>query len=147
MFLINDFNPTEEMSNIDVMGCHQYRGNVEYIWPGLFFCKKSSVEDIDFDFYPQTVDGQMLDTGGGTYKLLRAGLKFRNTGYDYPEDYKGIDLKDAELTGGYGFELHLNQKFLHFRNACSWHNGFNVDSQKKTEVLFKILSDLIDEEV
>ena len=80
----------------------------------MFFCKKSSVEDIDFDFYPQTVDGQMLDTGGGTYKLLRAGLKFRNTGYDYPEDYKGIDLKDAELTGGYGFELHLNQKFLHF---------------------------------
>ena len=89
----------------------------------------------------------MLDTGGGTYKLLRAGLKFRDTGYDYPDEYNGIDLKDPELTGGYGFELHLNQKFLHFRNACSWHNGFKDDSQKKTEVLFKMLSDLIDEGV
>ena len=50
MFLIDDFNPTEEMSNNDVMGCLQTRENVEYIWPGLFFCKKSSVEDIDFEW-------------------------------------------------------------------------------------------------
>jgi|DEB0MinimDraft_6_1074348.scaffolds.fasta_scaffold00077_34 hypothetical protein len=145
MFLIDDFNPTEEMFNNDVMGCLQSRGDVNYIWPGLFFCKKSSVEDIEFDFFPQTIDGQMLDTGGGTYKLLRAGLKYEDTGVEYPEEYKGIDLQDPELTGGYGFELHCGGKFLHFRNACSWHNGYEVDSQKKTEILFKMLSDLIDD--
>ena len=87
----------------------------------------------------------MLDTGGGTYKLLRAGLKYEDMGVEYPEDYKGIDLQDPELTGGYGFELHCDGKFLHFRNACAWHNGFEVDSQKKTEVLFQMLSDLIDD--
>jgi len=145
MFLIDDFNPTEEMSTNDVMGCLQSREDINYIWPGLFFCKKSSVEDIEFDFFPQTVDGQMLDTGGGTYKLLRAGLKYEDTGVEYPEEYKGIDLQDPELTGGYGFELHCGGKFLHFRNACSWHNGYEVDSQKKTEILFQMLSDLIDD--
>ena len=144
MFLIDDYDVTNEMSVNDVMGCLQSREDVKYIWPGLFFCKKSATENIEFDFFPQTVDGQMLDTGGGTYKLLRAGLKYENTGVEYPEDYKGIDLQDPEVTGGYGFELHANGKFLHFRNACAWHNNFQPSKDKKTDVLFQMLSDLID---
>ena len=43
---------------------------------------------------------------------------------EYPDEYDGVDLK--EVDDGYGFELHLNQKFLHFRNACGWHKGFDV---------------------
>ena len=145
MFLIDDYNVVEEMSSNDVMGCLQSREDISYIWPGLFFCKKSSTEEIKFDFFPQTVDGQMLDTGGGTYKLLRAGLKYEDTGVQYPEEYKGIDLQDSDVTGGYGFELHADGKFLHFRNACGWHNNFQPSGDKKTNVLFQMLSDLIDD--
>ena len=32
MFLIDDFNPTEEMSNNDVMGCLQSREDINYIY-------------------------------------------------------------------------------------------------------------------
>ena len=145
MFLIDEFDVEEEMSDNDIMGCLQSREDVEYIWPGLFFCKKSSVENIEFDFFPQTVDGQMLDTGGGTYKLIRAGLKYEDTGVDYPEEYKGIDLQDNNLTGGFGFEMHYGTSFLHSRNACNWHNNFVVKDSNKSDLLYKMLSDIIDD--
>lgn len=144
MFLIDEFDAREEMSTYDVMGCLQTRGNIKYIWPGLCMFRKSSVEKIDFDFYPQTIDGQMLDTGGGTYKILSdKNIKFLDTGVDYPEEYKGIDLKDENVTGGFGYELHFDNKFLHFRNACNWHNNYSVDDEKKTNLLFQMLSDIL----
>ena len=145
IFLIDDFNVSSEMLKYDIMGCLQTRGHIKYVWPGLFIFKKSSVKDIDFDFYPQTVDGQMLDTAGGTYKLLsHENIKFMDTGVDYPEEYKGIDLKDEKITGGYGYELHFDNKFLHFRNASNWHNQCLVNDLKKTGLLFQMLSDILD---
>lgn len=144
MFLIDDLNLNVEMSIYDVLGLLQTRENIKYIWPGLCAFKKSSVKNIKFDFYPQTVDGQILDAGGGTYKLLsNKNIKFLNTGVEYPEEYKGINLKDKSIIGDYGYELHLKQKFLHFRNACNWHNSYLPEDEKKTEILKKILSDFL----
>ena len=146
MFLIDKFDVQNEISVYDIVGCLQSREHVKYVWPGLCIFKKSSVQDIEFDFYPQTVDGQMLDTGGGTYKLLAdKNIKFLDTGVDYPEEYKGIDLKDEKVTGGYGYELHFDNKFLHFRNASNWHTQYQVGDEQKTDLLFQILSDILDE--
>ena len=60
MFLIDNFNIEDEISIYDVMGVLQTREDVEYIWPGLFFCKSNSLKDIKFDFLPQAVKNQML---------------------------------------------------------------------------------------
>ena len=146
MFLIDNFDVEEEMSIYDVMGCLQTREDVKYIWPGLFFCRRDSVKDIEFDFFPQVVKNQMLDTGGGTYKLLENDkIRYLDTCVEYPEDYKGINLQDPNLTGGYGFELHYDGKFLHSRNACAWHNNFNPDDEQKTNLLLEMLSDILDD--
>lgn len=146
MFLIDDLNLNDEMSIYDIIGCLQIRENIKYVWPGLCAFKKSSVKNIEFDFYPQTVNGQALDTGGGTYKLLsNKNIKFFDTGVEYPEEYKGINLKDEAVTQGFNYELHFDNKFLHFRNASNWHSQYQVGDFKKTNLLFDILSDILDE--
>jgi hypothetical protein len=144
IFLIEDFNVSQFMGGYDLSGLLQTRESVEYVWQGLIFFKKSSVENIDFNFYPQTVDGQPLDTCGGTYKLLRnENIKFKSTDVVYPDDYNGINLRDSSNSnGGYAMELHADQKFLHFRNACNWHNALKVVDNHKTSILYKILNDL-----
>ena len=146
VFLIEEFDVSEFMDGYDLAGLIQTRGSVEYVWQGLIFFRKSSLDDLDFDFYPQAVDGQMLDSCGGTYKLLRNDkIRFKPTDVTYPDDYQGINLKDpSNSNGGYEMELHVDQKFLHSRNACNWHNGLKVTDSKKTSVLHTILSDFIE---
>lgn len=145
IFLIEDLDLIKFMGDNDLSGCLQSRAHVNYVWQGLILFKKSSVDKIDFDFYPQVVDGQMLDSCGGTYKLLRdPNIKFESTSLEYPDDYGDINLKDPSVSNGFEFELHLDGKFLHFRNASSWHNGLKVDDKNKTVVLQKILSDFIE---
>lgn len=144
MFLIDDLDISGEMSIYDILGCLQTREHIKYIWPGMMMFKKSSLVNKQFDFYPQTVDGQPLDTGGGTYKLLLdKSIKYLDTGVEYPDDYKGINLKDENVTNGFNYELHFNNKFLHYRNACSWHNSYNVSDEEKKNLLKKILSDIL----
>jgi len=146
MFLIDDLNLDDEMSIYDVVGCLQTRENIKYVWPGLCAFKKSSVENVEFDFYPQTVNGQALDTGGGTYKLLaNKNIKFLDTGVEYPEEYRGINLKNESITRGFNYELHFNNKVLHSRNASNWHSQYMVNDLEKTNLLFQILSDILDE--
>jgi hypothetical protein len=144
IFLIDNFNISDFMNGYDISGLPQTRGSVEYVWVGLILFKKSSLENLKFDFYPQVVDGQMLDSGGGTHKLLRnKNIRFKPTNVEYPNDYKGINFNDpSNSNGGYAMELHADKKFLHFRNACNWHNGLKVDDANKTDLLFKILSDI-----
>lgn len=144
IFLIENLNVSQFMEGYDLSGLPQTRGNVEYIWAGLILFRKSSLENIDFNFYPQTVDGQLLDSCGGTYELLRnEKIKFKSTDVVYPDDYQGINLRDpSNSNGGYEMELHMDQKFLHFRNACNWHNEMQVVDNHKTFILHTILNDL-----
>ena len=59
------------------------------------------------------------------------------------DDYQGINLRDpSNSNGGYEMELHADQKFLHFRNVCNWHNGMKVVDNHKTSILHSILKDL-----
>lgn len=145
-FLIESFSVNDFMEESDLAGCVQTRGSVEYVWQGLIFFRKSAVEQEDFDFYPQAVEGQMLDSCGGTYKLVRSpNIRFTPTDVQYPDNYRDINLKDPSVSnGGYEMELHLDGKFLHFRNACNWHNGLKVVDNHKTTVLHTILGDFIE---
>jgi len=111
---------------------------------GLFIAKIKSIKEKDFHFYPDSVRGEFLDTGGGTYMLLESNLDYYDTGVEYPSDYNGINLDDAELTRGFNFELHHEGKFLHFRNACGWDNQFITNDSDKTNVLFHMISDFME---
>jgi len=130
MFLIDKFNLEEHMEGFDVSGCMQSRGNINYIWPGLTILNVSKTKSIQFNFLPCNIENEQLDTGGGTHFLLKE-LKFKPSMIEYPDTFNGLNLLNND--DGYGFELHLDQKFLHFRNACSWHNYYNV-SQKSNKL-------------
>ena len=145
-FLIESFSINDFMKKCDLAGCVQTRGSVEYVWQGLIFFRKSSIAQENFDFYPQEVEGQLLDSCGGTYKLIRnPNIRFIPTSVEYPDNYGSIDLKDSSSSnGGYEMEIHLDGKFLHFRNACNWHNGLKIVDTQKTLVLHTILKDFIE---
>jgi len=146
MFLINDIDLVEYIGENDISGCHQIRGLVEYIWPGLIMFKYQSIKDIEFDFLPGVYGGEVLDTGGGTYSILKdKSIKYKQTGCEYPDTYEGLDLLDENVNLGFGFELHLEGKFLHYRNACGWHNNLKKPSgdNNKKKVLETILKDFI----
>jgi hypothetical protein len=144
MFLIDKFNLVDYMKNYAVSGSLQQRGDVKYVWPGLTMLDISKVKDIEFDFLPCVGDGQMLDTGGGTYALVKK-VEFKPFGVEYPESFGSIELSTVD--DGYGFELHLDQTFLHFRNACSWHNNYQVlENSRKNEVLNLMLNSFLDNE-
>ena len=141
MFLIDEFNLEDYMEGFDVSGCVQSRGDITYVWPGLTIIDIAKTKDISFNFLPCAIGGQQLDTGGGTYFLLKE-LTFKPSQVEYPDTFNGLNL--LENDDGYGFELHLEQKFLHFRNACSWHNNYNVsEKSKKIEALDFILNGLV----
>lgn len=133
MFLIDYLDMQLTMKGFDVRGCTQFRGEVKYIWPGLTLLDIQNIKDIQFDFLPCVVKNQMLDTGGGTFNLLNNCL-FGGFDVEYPENFHGLNL--TVFDEGYGFELHLDGKFLHFRNACGWHNQFKVfQNSIKNEIL------------
>jgi glycosyltransferase involved in cell wall biosynthesis len=146
MFLIDDIDLLEYIGDNDISGCHQSRGLVEYIWPGLIMFKYQSIKDIKFDFLPGSYGGEVLDTGGGTYSILKTkGVKYKSTGCEYPDTYGGLDLLDERNNLGFGFELHLEGKFLHYRNACGWHNNLKkpLEDNNKKKVLETILKDFM----
>ena len=144
-FPIEEFNVNEFMEGYDIAGCAQERAHITYVWQGLLFLRKSTVSKEEFDFYPKQVDGQMLDSCGGTYALVHnPNIRYRATAVEYPEDYNGINLLDEKNSNGFGFELHIDGKFLHSRNASNWHNGLRVTDTNKTSVLNTILSDFIE---
>jgi len=145
IFLIDDLNVSEYMKDLDAAGCLQTRKDVHYLWTGLTLLNMKTVASIDFDMLCGYYHGQALDTGGGTCNLLRSeGVKYKDTGVEYPDSYEGIDLKNPSNSNGFEFELHMDGKFLHFRNASSWHNGMNVNDSQKTSVLHTILRDFIE---
>lgn len=144
MFLIDEFDLAEHLGDHAVSGCLQEREDVKYVWPGLTILDLFKVKDVQFDFLPCLGDGQMLDTGGGTYALLKE-VSFKPSYVEYPETFSAIDL--ATVDEGYGFELHLDQTFLHFRNACSWHDNYQVlENSRKFEVLNLMLNSFLDDD-
>lgn len=145
MFLIEEIKLETYFDNYDVIGLLQTRENIKYVWPGIMAFVYSKLKNFDFNFQPQVVNGQHLDTGGGTYKILQdESIRFYNTKVSYPSTYKDCDLTKHENNNGYGYELHLDDTILHFRNASSWHNNFIVNNSDNKNILLKqILGDFL----
>ena len=90
------------------------------------FFNMPKIEDKDIDFSDGMVDGEMTDVGGHTYWY------FKNTGVEmkkpdeefptYPTHFNDLELQNEEVTKGYNIELHLDDKFLHYRAGTNWHS-------------------------
>jgi len=144
IFLIDKFDLKKRLDEFDISGLKQSRSHVDYFWPGLFMFKYSSIKDIEFDFYPQSAEGESLDSGGGTYKLVKnKNLNIHYVDQEYPDFYKDLNLKDPSINNGHVFEIFDNNRFLHTHNACHWHNNYQVNDDKKTEVIFLMLDEIL----
>lgn len=140
MFAIENIDLLKILSENDVVGLYQNRGTIRYVWPGILLFKYDSLKNINFNFLPTIHNGQHLDTGGGTYKLFDQKLKIKDSGVEYPDFYNNYPLDNFDHPP----ELHLSQKFLHMRNACHWHNNYKITDDKKTKIIFEILTDIFE---
>lgn len=145
MFLIDEFDIEEYMSDAIIGGLSQGRGHVTYMWNGIMFFNMSKIIDKDIDFSEGMVDGEMTDVGGHTYYYFKkTGIELKGSDVQYPTHYYDIDLqKDA---GGYNMELHLNGNFLHYRAATNWHSnwkGSDDPLQKKTIVFKEMMNRIL----
>lgn len=123
MFLVEELDIENEMKNCDVMGVLQFREDVKYLWPGLFIFKQKSISEIDFDFNPQVVRGNRVDTGGGTYKLLEnSNLKFK----EIDKINATVNKNNPKNNDFYYYELFFDKKFFHFGNGSNWKNNFYI---------------------
>jgi hypothetical protein len=151
MFLIDNFNIEEYMQDCIISGLPQIRGHIKYMWNGLMFFNMPKIFSIDPDikFNIDFIDGYSLDTGGETYHYFKKNnIEMKETAAEYPTHFNEIELQNEEVTKGYNFELHLNQKFLHYRAASNW--NFNWRSLedpllKKTKIFNQIIEELLSE--
>ena len=147
MFLIDEFDIEEYMSDAIIGGLAQKRGHITYMWNGIMFFNMPKIEDKNIDFSDGVVEGHMTDVGGMTYwYFLRTGIEMKESDVDYPTHYNDIDLqKDA---AGYNMELHLDGKFLHYRAATNWYanwKGSDDPLTGKTKVFKQIMESILSE--
>jgi len=147
MFLIDEFDIEEYMSDAIIGGLPQVRGHVTYMWNGIMFFNMPKIEDKNIDFSDGIVEGHMTDVGGYTYWYFKKNnIKRKESDVDYPTHYDDIDLqKDA---AGYNMELHLNGKFLHYRAATNWHSNWRDSTDPlvgKTKVFKQIMENILSE--
>ena len=144
IFLIDDFDLKKRLDQFDVLGHKQTRGDVVYFWPGLFMFNYSKIKHLAVNFQPCQINGEMLDSGGGTYTIAEdQNIKVSFVDQIYPDYYKDLNLKDPSVTNGYGFEIFDDNKFLHTKNACHWHNNYQVVDKQKTEIINIMLNDIL----
>tara|TARA_S200002703_G_scaffold109434_1_gene95178 strand:+ start:246 stop:1013 length:768 start_codon:yes stop_codon:yes gene_type:complete len=154
MFLIDDFDIEEYVSDCIIAGVPQHRGHIKYMWNAIMFFNmpKLIALDPDINFNVDYIDGHHLDTGGETYHYFkRNNIEMKPVdanGAIYPTHFNNIDLqKDA---GGYNMELHLDGKFLHYRAASNWHSNWRSSDDplnKKTEIFNTIINDVLEDNV
>ena len=152
MFLIDEFNIEDYMSDAIIAGLPQKRGKVTYMWNGIMFFNMPKISDLDIDFSDGVVEGEMTDVGGHTYYYFKKNnIEMKKTDEElplYPTHFGDIEIQNDELTKGYNFELHLDGKFLHYRAATNWHSNWrdSIDPLvKKTEIFNSLMEDILNE--
>lgn len=147
MFLIDEFDIEDYMSDAIIGGLPQQRGEVVYMWNGIMFFNMPKIDNKNIDFSDGIVEGEMTDVGGHTYYYFKENnIKMKESDVDYPTHYYELDLqKDA---GGYNMELHLEGKFLHYRAATNWHSNWKGSDDpliKKTQAFNQIIESVLSE--
>lgn len=138
MFLIDEFDVNEFMNGYDIATPTQTREHIKYPWQGLFFFRRSILAPKKWNFHPVIIDGISCDAGGGLHSLYEDdSINPRHIAVEYPDEYEGINLK--EYDDGFGFELFENATFLHARNSCHWHNGYDITNKENKKSLLNFI--------
>lgn len=151
MFLIDNFDILNYMSDCVISGLPQIRKHIKYMWNGLMFFNMPKLLKLDpnIRFNVDFIDGEHLDTGGETYRYFKKNnLEMKETDVQYPSEYNNIELQNQEITKGYNFELHLNGKFLHYRAATNWHTNWRSSTDplsNKTKIFNTIVQDILND--
>lgn len=150
LFLIDNFDISEYMSDAIIAGLPQKRGNVTYMWNGIMFFNMPKMQNLDIDFSDGNVEGELTDVGGHTYYYFKNNdIQLKKTDNEcpvYPTHFNDIDLQNEEVTRGYNFELHLDGKFLHYRAATNWHTNWRGSDDplvNKTKVFNQIIESIL----
>lgn len=150
LFLIDEFDIQEYMSDAIIAGLPQKRGNITYMWNGIMFFNMPQIKDLDIDFSEGIVDGEMTDVGGHTYYYFKKhNIEMKKTDEEiplYPTHFNDIEIQNDQVTNGYNFELHLDGKFLHYRAATNWHSnwrGADDPLLRKTEIFNQIMEEIL----
>jgi hypothetical protein len=133
MFLFEKFNPIEYMKDKIITGCIQRRGNVEYIWNGIFILNMPKVLSLrgDLNFSCGVVEGELTDVGGHTFYFLKENeLQVDDIQPSYGGFYNDIELENMETF--------MEGKFFHFRGGTLWDRKKDV-YERKLEILNQIL--------
>ena len=172
MFLFDDFSAQDYMKDEIIAGALQVRGHVNYIWNGLmlFDMKKITEIDSNLNFSDGVVDGCSTDIGGHLYYWFKKyNVNFKNINQNetnsdnwmpvYPSEYNGVSLvfqnNDdmwVKPEDGFGFELHLQEKFFHYRAGTNWHTQSTWKTKfdpikRKAEIFNTIINDLLEDNV
>lgn len=149
LFLIDEFDVVEYMSDVIISGLPQYRGSVTYMWNGIMFFNMPMMKDLDINFSDGIIEGEMTDVGGNTYHYFKKNnIQMKETDVQYPTHYYDIELQNEEVTRGYNFELHLDGKFLHYRAATNWHTNWRGSQDPltyKTKIFNQIMKTVFEE--
>jgi hypothetical protein len=144
MFLVDEFDVLEYMSDCVIVGLPQYRGHVKYMWNGIMIFNMPEIKNLDIDFSDGVVEGQMTDVGGHTYfYFTQNDVTMKETDVHYPTHFNDIELQNQEVTKGFNFELHLDGKFLHYRAATNWHSNWR-GSEDPLEIKTKIFNQIME---
>jgi hypothetical protein len=150
LFLIDEFDIEDYMSDAIIAGLPQKRGEVTYMWNGIMFFNMPKITDLDINFSDGVVEGKMTDVGGHTYYYFKKNnIEMKKTDEEfplYPTHFGDIEIQNDEVTKGYNFELHLDGKFLHYRAGTNWHSNWRDSNDplfKKTEIFNTIIGELL----
>lgn len=149
LFLIDEFDIAEYMSDAIIAGLPQYRGSVTYMWNGIMFFNMPMMKDLSINFSDGIIEGELTDVGGHTYHYFKKNnIQMKETDVQYPTHYYDIELQNEEVTRGYNFELHLDGKFLHYRAATNWHTNWRGSQDPltyKTKIFNQIMETVFEE--
>jgi hypothetical protein len=171
MFLIKPFSAREFMTDHQLAGVKQNRGEIIYLWNGLLcFDMKALPNKHSIDFNCGRVNDKPVDVGGQTYHYIKNNPEVKihyincfYSGNSLCDSCKSTNQQlcthNTETLRTEGFDdnqilfLHSagnveffhNNSFLHYRGGQNWDNQSQKYHQMKTVALNTYLTTILEE--
>ena len=143
MFFVKDVCIKDLISDNELFALKQIRGNVNYIWNGVFFINHKEIKNInELDFGYGVINGFNIDVGGNTYFYFKKNplcklKEIFHTSHIHKKN-NNLDVIPPELIPFYNeeycFEL-LENCILHYGSGSNW----KLQSKEYHEVKTKAL--------
>lgn len=149
MFFIKDFNFNEYLGDNDVVGVHQRRGKIDYLWNGIIVFKGGELPDKNrFDLRLTTIDGERTDCGGRSYHWLKRNpsLKIRWIEHTCHNDVSKNNLLPENLRADYNpkFNFQFLEDFIiHYRGASNWSKSSDAFINEKKDYFNKFMDEVL----